>query len=97
LPSDTFRVDYFSLDIEGPELEVLETIPWDKVDITAISVETEFYGEFEEKKQAIKVLLEAQGKKSGSHATWKSDGSKIQLCFTKLDVKLSKYTSLSVI
>jgi hypothetical protein len=56
-----FRVDYFSLDIEGPELEVLETIPWDKVDISAISVETEFYGEFEDKKQAIKILLESQG------------------------------------
>jgi Methyltransferase FkbM domain len=54
-------VDYFSLDIEGPELEVLETLPWDKVDITAISVETEFYGEFEDKKQAIHQLLEQQG------------------------------------
>ena len=27
------RVDYFSLDIEGVELDVLKTIPWDKVDI----------------------------------------------------------------
>lgn len=26
-------VDYFSLDVEGVELEVLQTIPWDKVDI----------------------------------------------------------------
>ena len=26
-------VDYFSLDIEGVELDVLQTIPWDKVDI----------------------------------------------------------------
>ena len=26
-------VDYFSLDIEGVELDVLKTIPWDKVDI----------------------------------------------------------------
>ena len=57
------RVDYFSLDIEGPELEVLMTLPWDKVDITAISVETEFYGEFEDKKQAIKLLLEQQGER----------------------------------
>ena len=37
------------------------TLPWDKVDITAISVETEFYGEFEDKKQAIRQLLEQQG------------------------------------
>ena len=26
-------VDYFSLDIEGVELDVLKTIPWDNVDI----------------------------------------------------------------
>jgi FkbM family methyltransferase len=26
-------VDFFSLDVEGFELEVLRTIPWDKVDI----------------------------------------------------------------
>jgi len=61
LIDDIFRVDYFSLDIEGPELEVLETIPWDRVDITVISVETEFFGEFMEKKQKIRDLLEAQG------------------------------------
>ena len=34
-------VDYLSLDTEGGELEVLETLPWDKVDIRAISVETQ--------------------------------------------------------
>ena len=33
-------VDFLSLDIEGGELEVLETLPWDRVDIRAISVET---------------------------------------------------------
>ncbi|XP_011307559.1 uncharacterized protein [Fopius arisanus] len=32
-------VDYFSLDIEGHELDVLKTIPFDKVDITTLSVE----------------------------------------------------------
>ena len=26
-------IDYFSLDIEGAELAVLKTIPWEKVDI----------------------------------------------------------------
>lgn len=26
-------VDYFSLDVEGNELEVLQSIPWDKVNI----------------------------------------------------------------
>ena len=49
------------MDIEGAELEVLETLPWDKVDITAITVETEFVGVFEDKKLAIQELLESQG------------------------------------
>lgn len=35
-------VDYFSLDIEGYELKVLETIPWHKVDIKMISAEISF-------------------------------------------------------
>lgn len=30
------QVDYFSLDIEGSELQVLKTIPWHKVDIKVI-------------------------------------------------------------
>ena len=29
-------VDYFSLDVEGVELDILKTIPWDKVDIKVI-------------------------------------------------------------
>ncbi|XP_075229836.1 EGF receptor activation regulator Star isoform X2 [Lycorma delicatula] len=32
-------VDYFSLDVEGVELDVLETIPFDKVHIQTLSVE----------------------------------------------------------
>lgn len=28
------KVDFFSLDVEGHELDVLKTIPWHKVDIT---------------------------------------------------------------
>jgi hypothetical protein len=32
-------VDYFSLDIEGAELSVLVTIPWDKVDISVLSIQ----------------------------------------------------------
>lgn len=33
------RIDYFSLDVEGVELEVLETVPWDRLDIRTVSVE----------------------------------------------------------
>ena len=32
-------VDYFSLDVEGAELPILKTIPWDKVNITILSIE----------------------------------------------------------
>jgi len=30
---DIFRVHYFSLDIEGPQVEKQETVPWDRVDL----------------------------------------------------------------
>ena len=33
LALDNPTIDYFSLDIEGSELDVLKTIPFDKVDI----------------------------------------------------------------
>ena len=32
-------VHYFSLDIEGAELAVLKTLPWDKVDIELVMIE----------------------------------------------------------
>ena len=44
------RVDLFSLDIEGDELAVLKTIPWNKVDIKVVIVEYNF-------KQDIKKAL----------------------------------------
>merc|ERR1712130_388901 len=37
-------VHYFSPDIEGAEFPVLKTIPWDKVDIRVLSVETHLAG-----------------------------------------------------
>jgi len=35
------RVDLLSLDIEGAELNVLETVPWEKVDIGMVMIEVE--------------------------------------------------------
>ena len=32
-------IDYFSLDVEGHEQEVLATIPWQKIDIKAMTIE----------------------------------------------------------
>ena len=37
-------INWFILDIEGAELQVLKTIPWDKVDVEVISVETDLAG-----------------------------------------------------
>jgi len=33
------HVDYFSLDVEGPELEILRTIDWTRLHIDVITVE----------------------------------------------------------
>ena len=38
------EVDYLSLDVEGPELEILQTIPFNKIKIKVISVEYRVYG-----------------------------------------------------
>ena len=38
-------VDYFSLDIEGAEFVVLKTIPWNKVNMTLLSVEINHAGD----------------------------------------------------
>ena len=35
------HIDYFSLDVEGVEFDILKTIPFDKLDITTFSVEYE--------------------------------------------------------
>ena len=38
------HIDYFSLDIEGAELPVLKTLPWDKINMTLIDVEVNHAG-----------------------------------------------------
>ena len=40
-------VNLFVLDIEGYELAVLESIPWDKVDIEVLDIETDLAGLFQ--------------------------------------------------
>ena len=40
------RIDFFSLDIDGVDLQVLMTIPdWDKVDISVLMIETAALGD----------------------------------------------------
>ena len=38
------EVNYFSLDVEGPELDILQTIPFDKIAIDVISIEYKVIG-----------------------------------------------------
>ena len=47
-------VNYLSLDIEGAELEVLQSVPWERVDIEVLTVETV-------KVQEVRQYLKEQG------------------------------------
>ena len=51
------KVDYLSLDIEGDELAVLKTIPFDEVDITVLSVEYSH----DRDKEELRLYMESQG------------------------------------
>lgn len=52
------RVDYFSLDVEGLELEVLQTIPWELVDIHVMTVEFSHGGMG---KEELRAFVEGKG------------------------------------
>ena len=54
------NVDYFSLDIEGAEYVVLKTLPWNKANITLLSIETNHAGDiFPGTRQDIQDLLQS--------------------------------------
>ncbi|RXG60230.1 Protein Star [Armadillidium vulgare] len=53
-------IDYFSLDVEGHELEVLQTIPWNKVNIITLSVE---FCHGKSGKNGLKSFMESKGYK----------------------------------
>ncbi|TRY67100.1 hypothetical protein TCAL_14697 [Tigriopus californicus] len=58
------KVDYFSLDIEGAEIPVLKTIPWDKVDITVVEVEMNHLGKvFDGSEDVLKRFMKKNGYK----------------------------------
>ncbi|XP_018011479.1 protein Star-like [Hyalella azteca] len=58
LAANITAIDYFSLDIEGQELNVLKTIPWHRVDIKMISVE---HKHVKEGKAAVNAHMAAAG------------------------------------
>ncbi|KAG0717557.1 Protein Star [Chionoecetes opilio] len=66
LALNTTTVDYFSLDVEGAELGVLRTIPWDKVNIKTLSVEF-IHGV--EGKEALRHYMEKLGYRMYSEVT----------------------------
>lgn len=51
-------VDYFSLDVEGSELQVLQTIPFDQVNIRTLSVE---WTHVKEGKDEIRTFMDKKG------------------------------------
>ena len=53
--NDVSKMDYFSLDVEGGEYDVLKSIDYKKTIIDSLSIE---YNSFSEAKQKIVLLLE---------------------------------------
>ncbi|XP_047739983.1 protein Star-like isoform X2 [Hyalella azteca] len=58
LAANITTVDYFSLDVEGQEFNVLKTIPWHRVDIKVISVE---HKHVKEGKAAVNAYMATTG------------------------------------
>ena len=58
------KIDYLSLDVEGWELPILKTIPYDKIDISVITVEVK-HGK--EGRSAYTEFIESKGFKYHSH------------------------------
>ena len=52
------HIDYFSLDVEGVELDVLKTIPFEKINISVMSVE---YGHAQDGKNVTANLMNDRG------------------------------------
>ncbi|XP_045165407.2 uncharacterized protein LOC123529237 [Mercenaria mercenaria] len=55
LALNQLKVDYFSLDVEGAEEAILDTIPWDKVDIKMMSIE---YNKWNGGEQSLKTYMQ---------------------------------------
>lgn len=61
---DNPRIDYFSLDVEGSEYQILQTLNWSKVNITALTVELVHAGKiFPGSRDDVRHYLNEQGYK----------------------------------
>jgi len=54
-------VDYFSLDVEGNELDILRTIPFEEFDIKIISAEFSHESEAGSSQSEMKTFMEEKG------------------------------------
>nr|CAD7428527.1 unnamed protein product [Timema monikensis] len=95
-------IDYFSLDVEGHELDVLETIPFDKVDIQTLSVE---YIHVAKGKEYLQMFMEKKGYIVDSEVTHSNNlandfifvKSTLRRAFGPLaDPSLSRHTTLTL-
>ena len=56
------HIDYFSLDIEGAELPVLKTLPWNKISMTVLDIEVNHAGKiFPGTREDIQNFIGSQG------------------------------------
>ena len=56
------HIDYFSLDIEGAEWTILKSLPWDRINVTALTVEINHAGETLPGSQSdIRQLMQQKG------------------------------------
>lgn len=68
------RIDFFSLDVEGDELKVLQTLPFDKIDIEMMTVE---FKHIDLGENYLKNFVESKGYESllkiGHYNNWAND------------------------
>jgi FkbM family methyltransferase len=61
------HIDFFSLDVEGAEMHILESISWDEVSIDAFMVEEE---EGKTSHEAVNTLLQSKGFRQVAKLRW---------------------------
>jgi len=58
---NVFHVDYFSLDVEGPEIEILRTVDWTRLRIDVITVEYRVLNDRNHRVNKMKTLRKLEG------------------------------------
>merc|ERR1712192_4068 len=80
-------VNWFILDIEGAEYQVLQTIPWNLVDIEMISVEADLAGlVMPGSRQEIIQYMKSQGYQHREHGSLSSVGEVKDDLFIRTDI-----------